>query len=522
MFRPLCLAIFLLITPAMAQDVAQDGSQTGTPPNMAQVEQAWARGDFVFVRKGLAYLAQENGSALAQYRYGRVLLEGRGGPADPESAKLWLEKAVAQNNADAATLLGQILLTRGPARDATRAATLFEAAAARGKTQAQYFLGRLYAKGDGVPMDATTAFNWFLAAAEDGNKDAQYALSQAYAEGRGVAQSAPDALRWLEEAASNGVPDAQYNLAVAYDTGRGANKSATAALDNYRRAAEAGHVLAQRALGTKYLQGTQDFDPNPTEALRWLQAAAQAGDPGAMSNLGFGYTQGTVLPRDDALAAQWYQRASDRGLARATLALARMVETGRGVQADRAGSFALYQLAVEQGSTLAAQLLGQRTLAGDFDATLAPHDAVGWVAVLLDGDQSDAAQVWLTTQADAGVRPAQAALGQWLLTQESRATDAIRWLERAALAGHVPSQYRLGDAYSTGAGAPLDYVQAHAWMNIAAASGHIKARETRSLLNDLMTPDDVAKAQTIAREFFERADAQVPQTSQTVTQSDTK
>lgn len=149
MFRPLCLAIFLLITPAMAQDVAQDGSQTGTPPDMAQVEQAWARGDFVFVRKGLAYLAQENGSALAQYRYGRVLLEGRGGPADPESAKLWLEKAVAQNNADAATLLGQILLTRGPARDATRAATLFEAAAARGKTQAQYFLGRLYAKAMG-------------------------------------------------------------------------------------------------------------------------------------------------------------------------------------------------------------------------------------------------------------------------------------------------------------------------------------------------------------------------------------
>ena len=44
---------------------------------MAEIEQAWERGDYVFVRQGLKRHAEETGTALAQYRYGRVLAEGR-------------------------------------------------------------------------------------------------------------------------------------------------------------------------------------------------------------------------------------------------------------------------------------------------------------------------------------------------------------------------------------------------------------------------------------------------------------
>lgn len=511
MIRPLFFAALLMAAPCTT--FAQQ-----TPlPDMTAIEQAWTQGDFVFVREGLQRLATEDGSALAQYRYGRVLLEGRGGPQDSAAAIGWLEKAVAQNSAEAATLLGQVFLSRGAARNPARAATLFAAAAARGDTQAQYFLGLLHLEGDGVAADPVAAFNWFLAAAETGNRNAQYELSKAYARGRGTEQNAAQALRWLEEAAGAGLPDAQYFLANAYESGRGAPQSDDQAQAWYRRAAENGQVLAQRALGTRYLLGTQGLEPDAGEALRWLRAAAEAGDAGAMSNLGMGYAQGAVLPRDDGLAVRWYQQASDRGLGRATLALARLVETGRGTNADPVAAFRLYKLAVGQGSDLAAQILGGRVLRGDPDTGMPPHDAVPWVMAVLEKTGSAEAQAWLAAQAAAGVRPAQADYGQWLLGQDGRTGDAVALMEQAAFGGHVPSQVRLGEAYTTGAGVALDYVRAHAWLNIAAASGHRKAGETRALLNDLMTPEQVAEAQSIAREFFAKSSALVPQTQQTIT-----
>ena len=94
----LLLTTALFFTPcfalAQSSDAATDTPTTDAPttdttsqtpaamPTMAEVEQAYTRGDFVFVRSALQKLAETDGSALAQYRFGRVLAEGRGGPRD--------------------------------------------------------------------------------------------------------------------------------------------------------------------------------------------------------------------------------------------------------------------------------------------------------------------------------------------------------------------------------------------------------------------------------------------------------
>ena len=44
-----------------------------------------------------------------------------------------------------------------------------------------------------------------------------------------------------------------------------------------------------------------------------------------------------------------------------------------------------------------------------------------------------------------------------------------------------------------------------------------QAQDTRNILNDLMTADQIAQAQCITRTFFEDAAKLVPNTSQTVT-----
>ena len=252
---PACatFALLTLAPPLPAQETASDtaahpaAEEAADRPGMAEVEQAWARGDFVFVRDGLKALAEETGTPLAQYRYGRVLIEGRGGPRDIKAAVGWLEKAVAQNHADAATLLAQVLLAEGldtVPRDPARAADLLGSAATRGDPNAQVMLARLLTAGDGVTPDPQAAFDWYLAAAEQGNVSAMHNLAVLYATEVDGSRDMAEAVRWFNEAADHGVTDSQVNLGI----------------------------LAARGEGV-----TQDL----AESYKWLALAAKAGDKDA-------------------------------------------------------------------------------------------------------------------------------------------------------------------------------------------------------------------------------------------------
>jgi len=135
-------------TPLWSQSPATDPtidpaapSEAAPLPEMAIVEQAWHRGDFVTVRNGLERLAKESGTALAQYRYGQVLLEGRGGPRDLEAATHWLQQASDQDHLQATTLLARLHLSAPEAqRDAAAAVALLARSATRGDSEAQYYL----------------------------------------------------------------------------------------------------------------------------------------------------------------------------------------------------------------------------------------------------------------------------------------------------------------------------------------------------------------------------------------------
>ena len=70
------------------------------------------------------------------------------------------------------------------------------------------------------------------------------------------------------------------------------------------------------------------------------------------------------------------------------------------------------------------------------------------------------------------------------------------------------AQLRFGSMYQDGQGVAQDFVIAHMWLNIAAASGHSDAAETRDLVADQMTSEDISKAQKMAREWMEKHQAQ--------------
>ena len=78
--------------------------------------------------------------------------------------------------------------------------------------------------------------------------------------------------------------------------------------------------------------------------------------------------------------------------------------------------------------------------------------------------------------------------------------EAVKWYTLAAEQGHAVAQFNLGLMYQNSRGVIQDSVYAHMWFNTAAAEGNEGARELRGLIEQQMTPAQIAEAQKLARE----------------------
>ncbi len=86
--------------------------------------------------------------------------------------------------------------------DYTQAARLYRPFAEQGIASAQFSLGVMYARGQGVPQDYQAALKWFHRAAEQGHASAQDNLGLMYERGRGARQDFVLAHMWSSIAAA--------------------------------------------------------------------------------------------------------------------------------------------------------------------------------------------------------------------------------------------------------------------------------------------------------------------------------
>ena len=63
------------------------------------------------------------------------------------------------------------------------------------------------------------------------------------------------------------------------------------------------------------------------------------------------------------------------------------------------------------------------------------------------------------------------------------------------------AQSALGSMYHFGQGVVRDYVQAHLWWSLAARQGNRAATKARNNVAKSMTPEQIAEAQNLAREW---------------------
>ena len=142
-------------------------------------------------------------------------------------------------------------------------------------------------------------------------------------------------------------------------------------------------------------------------------------------------------------------------------------------------------------------LFATPVMAGDWEDGMAAYGA---------GDHDKAFRLWKVL-AEQGNAEAQGNLGYMYDNGEGVSQDnaqAFDWYHKAAVQGHEQAQYKRGLFYATGKGIPQNYVEAYAWWSISATQGEYDARRNKGIVEEQMTPDQIAKGKALASEYWEK------------------
>jgi len=242
--------------------------------------------------------------------------------------------------------------------DYQTAFAIWQGLAEQGEGQAQYWLGTLYQKGEGVNKDAAASKRWLASAAtalqplaEKGSADAQYLLGLMATE---------QAKQWLARAAEQGHAHAQHTLGLAQFRGRNRGGKNIVAVEHWCRKAhdallplaDAGDADAQYRIAQLYQHGC-GLDKNSAEHRRWLRQAAWRGHVQAQSSLGTFYFTAPKPYKNPRAALKWTHKAAEKGYAAAQFNLGWMYEIGRGLSHSQAKAETWYRRAADQGHELA-------------------------------------------------------------------------------------------------------------------------------------------------------------------------
>jgi TPR repeat protein len=235
------------------------------------------------------------------------------------------------------------------------------------------------------------------------------------------------------------------------------------------------------------------------EAVRLLRPLAEGNSEYALLSLGWLCETGAMGVSDKETARLYYERAASHGSASANLYLGCLhLSNGdemqartafeRGAELDNADcKSALARLASRGAEQLAARAIENQAYeeAIRLLRPLAESNSeyallsLGWLyetGAVGDPDR-EAARLHYKRAADNGSAPACFELGR-LLSRQGEEVQARLAFETGAERGDVPSMSRLGRMMVEGRGGPTDSRAGSAWLEKAAAEGHILAQRT--------------------------------------------
>ncbi|HWT28122.1 MAG TPA: tetratricopeptide repeat protein [Methylophilaceae bacterium] len=158
--------------------------------------------------------------------------------------------------------------------------------------------------------DFKTASTIYHELADQGDAKAQYNLGLMYSRGDGVKQNYNEALKWYRLSAEQGFAEAQYNAGIILLRPEWVKPDYAESIKWYTKAAEQGHLRSQVALGVAYLRG-EVVRYDPEAAQKWFTTAAEQGDKEAQFDLSSMYLELEGPDRNMVLGYMWLLISSD-------------------------------------------------------------------------------------------------------------------------------------------------------------------------------------------------------------------
>jgi TPR repeat protein len=164
------------------------------------------------------------------------------------------------------------------------------------------------------------------------------------------------------------------------------------------------------------------------------------------------------------------------------------------------GDWILMRMSLQTTLVLLVLLATSRLAMADLDSADAAYERGDYKTAIVE----------FKALAEQGDAEAQYNLGMMYYEGEGVPEDyaaAVKWYRLAADQGHTSAQSNLGMMYYIGdldRGVLEDFVQAYAWWNIAATQGHEDARHNKPKLAKQMTPSQIAEAQELSKELYEK------------------
>ena len=213
--------------------------------------------------------------------------------------------------------------------------------AENGDAYYQHEMGVNYQYGYGVPVDKQKSMEWFQKAADNGNSESMRALGIIYECGLGVDKDPGKAFDFFQKSVEAGNTKSLEKLAWFFEEGVVVEKNEGKAKELYERfftelqkQAIDGDADAMYRMGDIYQYGFPllGIPVYYQQAAEWYERAANKGYMVAQTSLGILYYLGLGVPKNYTKAAEWYKKAAELGDASAMYNLAGCYMLGRGVK----------------------------------------------------------------------------------------------------------------------------------------------------------------------------------------------
>lgn len=267
---------------------------------------------------------------------------------------------------------------------------------------------------------------------------------------------------YLNSAVQTGDAKIYNDLGNCYIEGLGTARSFDNAIAYYKKAAELGLVESMTNLADCYYSVG-----NNSEALKWLEMAAEKKDAIAMFEIGEHYK---YIVHDEKKAFNYYLQAAENENSDAQFEIGTFYMEGKYVEKSREIALIWFNKAAQNGNMAAKLAIRLIMKEGsnkpkDNNEQIARKNYNEGMELLKKGNVGRAIKS-ITKAAKRGLAEAQYRLS--LLNWKTNKKDALKWLNDAANNGYDLAQYKLGYYYLIEAGHQKDEHKAFKYFMLAA------------------------------------------------------